>query len=158
VTQNPFLPRIRNLDKFFHFHFLNIYCVSLCTCAHARVPFTVNVQSGDIFRILSSSSIMCVSQTSLVAGTAEPSRPPRDKFFFSFLRNNYLFHVNGYTVAVFRHPRRGHLIPITDSCEPLCGCWELNSGPLEEQSVLLTLSHLSIPLRQILEGIDNWKH
>jgi hypothetical protein len=27
---------------------------------------------------------------------------------------------------------------ITDGCEPSCGCWELNSGPLEEQSVLLT--------------------
>jgi hypothetical protein len=27
--------------------------------------------------------------------------------------------------------------PITDGCEPPCGCWELNSGPLEEQSVLL---------------------
>jgi hypothetical protein len=26
---------------------------------------------------------------------------------------------------------------ITDGCEPLCGCWDLNSGPLEEQSVLL---------------------
>jgi hypothetical protein len=27
--------------------------------------------------------------------------------------------------------------PITVGCEPPCGCWELNSGPLEEQSVLL---------------------
>jgi hypothetical protein len=26
----------------------------------------------------------------------------------------------------------------SDGCEPLCGCWELNSGPLEEQPVLLT--------------------
>jgi hypothetical protein len=26
----------------------------------------------------------------------------------------------------------------TDGCEPPCGCWELNSGPLEEQSVFLT--------------------
>ena len=24
---------------------------------------------------------------------------------------------------------------ITDGCEPPCGCWELNSGPLEEQAV-----------------------
>jgi hypothetical protein len=24
--------------------------------------------------------------------------------------------------------------PITDGCEPPCGCWELNSGPLEEHS------------------------
>ena len=28
--------------------------------------------------------------------------------------------------------------PIADGCEPPCGCWELNSGPLEDQSVLLT--------------------
>ena len=27
---------------------------------------------------------------------------------------------------------------ITDGCEPPCRCWELNSGPLEEQPVLLT--------------------
>ena len=27
---------------------------------------------------------------------------------------------------------------VTDSCELPCGCWELNPGPLEEQSVLLT--------------------
>jgi hypothetical protein len=27
---------------------------------------------------------------------------------------------------------------IMDGCEPLCGCWNLNSGPSEEQSVLLT--------------------
>jgi hypothetical protein len=28
--------------------------------------------------------------------------------------------------------------PITDGCEPPCGCWELNSGPLEKWPVLLT--------------------
>ena len=27
---------------------------------------------------------------------------------------------------------------ITDGCEPPCCCWEVNSWPLEEQSVLLT--------------------
>jgi hypothetical protein len=27
---------------------------------------------------------------------------------------------------------------VTDSCELPCGFWELNLGPLEEQSVLLT--------------------
>ena len=30
------------------------------------------------------------------------------------------------------------LDPITDGCEPPCGCWEVNSGPLDEQSVLLS--------------------
>jgi hypothetical protein len=52
-------------------------------------------------------------------------------FFFKI----YLFHVCEYTITIFRHTRR---IPITDGCEPPCGCWELNSRPLEEQSVLVT--------------------
>ena len=36
--------------------------------------------------------------------------------------------------------------PMTDGCEPPCGCWRLNSGPgpLKEQSMLLTAE----PFRQ----------
>jgi hypothetical protein len=34
--------------------------------------------------------------------------------------------------------QKAALDPITDGCELPCGCWELNSGTLEEQSVLLT--------------------
>ena len=34
-----------------------------------------------------------------------------------------------------RSPRTG----VTDSYELLCGCWELNPGPLEEQLVILTI-------------------
>jgi hypothetical protein len=36
--------------------------------------------------------------------------------------------------------------PITIFCEPSCGCWELNSGALEEQSVLLTAEPSLQPL------------
>ena len=50
----------------------------------------------------------------------------------------YLFHICEYTVAVFRHTRRGIQMPIIDGCKPPCGCWDLNSGPLEGQLVLLT--------------------
>ena len=35
------------------------------------------------------------------------------------------------------HQKRA-LDPITGGCESPCVCWELNSGPLEEQSLLLT--------------------
>ena len=35
-------------------------------------------------------------------------------------------------------PQKRASDPITDGCEPPCSCWELNSRPLEEQSVLLT--------------------
>jgi hypothetical protein len=39
---------------------------------------------------------------------------------------------------------------ISDNCEPPCGCWKLNSGPLEEQSVLLTTRKPSQP-KNLLE-------
>lgn len=32
---------------------------------------------------------------------------------------------------------------VADSCDRPYGCWELNPGPLEEQSMLLTTVHLS---------------
>jgi hypothetical protein len=38
--------------------------------------------------------------------------------------------------------------PNTDGCEPPCGYWKLNSGPLEEQSVLLTAEPSLQPLGQ----------
>jgi len=49
------------------------------------------------------------------------------------------------TVAVFRHQKRASDL-ITDGCEPPCGCWDLNSGPREEQSVLLTTEPSLQPL------------
>jgi hypothetical protein len=50
----------------------------------------------------------------------------------------YLFYVYEYTVRCLQtHQKRASDL-ITDGCEPPCGSWELNSGPLEEQSVLLT--------------------
>jgi hypothetical protein len=39
---------------------------------------------------------------------------------------------------------------ITDGCEPSCSCWELNSGPLEEQSVLLPTEPPLQPLLGLL--------
>jgi hypothetical protein len=68
--------------------------------------------------------------------------PSHKMIFFSFLffKKDFI-HVFGiydeYTVAVFRHLNRTS-DPITDGSEPPCGCWDLNSGPLGEQSVLLT--------------------
>jgi hypothetical protein len=56
-------------------------------------------------------------------------------FSFSFLRFIYLYYVYQYNIALFRHKASD---PIADGYEQLCGCWELNSGPLGEQSVLLT--------------------
>jgi hypothetical protein len=47
------------------------------------------------------------------------------------------------TLSYLQTHQKRALDPITDGCEPPCGFWELNSGPLEEQSVL---SHLSSPI------------
>jgi hypothetical protein len=52
-------------------------------------------------------------------------------FFFFF--NLYLMYMNFISACI---PTCQN--PITDGCEPPCGCQELNSGPLEEQPVPLT--------------------
>ena len=38
--------------------------------------------------------------------------------------------------AVPSGPEEGVRSPVTDDCELLYRCWELNSGPLKEKSVL----------------------
>jgi len=48
--------------------------------------------------------------------------------------------------------------PITDGYEPPCGCWELNSGPLEEQLVLLTTEPSGQPLEHGMGvGASSWR-
>ena len=42
----------------------------------------------------------------------------------------------------------------TGGCKPPCGCWNLNSGPLEEQSVLLTAEPLQ-PWPWTLNSLDS---
>ena len=51
--------------------------------------------------------------------------------------------------GALRRPEEGVGSPgtgITDGCEPPCGCWESNPGPLEEQPVLLPTADLSSPI------------
>ena len=50
----------------------------------------------------------------------------------------FIFMYSEDTVAVFRQHQKRSLNPITDVCEIPRDCWELNSGPLKEWSVLLT--------------------
>jgi hypothetical protein len=42
---------------------------------------------------------------------------------------------------------------IMDGCEPPCGCWELNSDPLEEQTVALNRGAISPAQRPVF---DHW--
>ena len=42
---------------------------------------------------------------------------------------------------------------ITDACEPLCGCQELNPGPLEEQLVFLTTEPSLQPPHVLLQQL-----
>ena len=46
-------------------------------------------------------------------------------------------YVSTLLLSLQTHQKRA-LDPISDGCEPPCGCWESNSGPLLEQSALLT--------------------
>lgn len=57
-------------------------------------------------------------------------------FFFSF-KDLFILCIWVHCPCLHTHQKRAS-DTITDGCEPPCGFWELNSGPLEEQSVLLT--------------------
>jgi hypothetical protein len=54
----------------------------------------------------------------------------------------YLFNVCEGSVCVHAYRLEkgigSHRATVIDSCELPCGCWGLNSGPLEEQPILLT--------------------
>jgi hypothetical protein len=54
-----------------------------------------------------------------------------------FLRFIYFMSVSTLLLSSDTHQKRAS-DPTIDGCEPQCGCWELNSAPLVEQSVLLT--------------------
>jgi hypothetical protein len=55
------------------------------------------------------------------------------KFYFII----YFMHISTPPLLSSTH-QKSPSDPITNGCEPPCGCWELNSGPQEEQLVLLT--------------------
>jgi hypothetical protein len=55
---------------------------------------------------------------------------PVDFLFFLFFFFKDLFHE--YTATIMTDLKRAS-DPITDGCEPPCGCWELNSGPLSRE-------------------------
>jgi hypothetical protein len=43
---------------------------------------------------------------------------------------------------------------ITDGCESPCGCWELNTEPLEEQPVLLTSVISLAPVKTMFRYLE----
>jgi hypothetical protein len=77
-----------------------------------------------------------------------------DFLFFSFFSffNIFTLFIWVYCSYLQTHQKRAS-DPITDGCEPPCGCWELNSGALEEQSVLLTAESSLQPSSLIFKAV-----
>ena len=68
----------------------------------------------------------------LIMGTEE------NKHTNSFFKKIFIYYVyNILSVCMSAGQKRAPDL-ITGGCEPPCGCRELNSGPLEEQAMLLT--------------------
>jgi hypothetical protein len=80
--------------------------------------------------------------------TAEPS--PQLPLYFSFFKRFIYLSYVWVHCSCLQTPQKSALDPITDGCEPPCGCWELNPEPLEEQSVFLTSEPSLQPIILIL--------
>jgi hypothetical protein len=62
------------------------------------------------------------------------------------------------TLSFFQTHQKRASDPITGGCEPPCGCWDLNSGPLVEQSVVLLTAEPSLqPPHPLTFGNRLWK-
>jgi hypothetical protein len=56
---------------------------------------------------------------------------------YYFLKDSFILFIYFSThSSCFQTHQKRATDPITDCCEPPCSCWKLNSGSLEEQSVL----------------------
>jgi hypothetical protein len=53
------------------------------------------------------------------------------------LKKLFIYYVYNILIACIPACQKRVSDLIADGCEPPCGCWELNSGSLEEQPVLL---------------------
>jgi hypothetical protein len=82
---------------------------------------------------------LCELEASLVynASSKTVRATQRNSFFFFFKIYLFILCIQVHYPCLQTHQKRA-LSPITDVCESQCDCWELNSGPLKEQSVLLT--------------------
>jgi hypothetical protein len=69
------------------------------------------------------------------------------KLHHYYYNNNNLYYYKVHCSCLQTHQKRASDL-ITDGCEPPCGCWELNSGPSEEESVLLATEPSLQPKRE----------
>jgi hypothetical protein len=79
-----------------------------------------------------------------------PSFPPSLPLSLCLSQDLFIYLCIGVHCSCLQTHQKGASDPITDGCEPPCGCWELNSGPLKEQPVLLTTEPSLQPSRLFL--------
>jgi hypothetical protein len=73
----------------------------------------------------------------LVTLTTEPSLQPLSLHFYFFFKDLFIYYIQVHCSCLQTLQKRASDF-VTDGCEPPCGCWDLNLGPSEEQSALLT--------------------
>jgi hypothetical protein len=85
----------------------------------------MNALGTGVTEVCEASDVGTGNQTRIILKNSKSS------FFFLI----YLLYVSCSCLQTLQK-RESDLI--TDGCEPPCGCWDLNSGPSEEQSCALT--------------------
>jgi hypothetical protein len=104
-------------------------CVQVPVCVCLHVPVCVHVcMCTCVYRSEIGSSVFLIC--------------------FSTFFKIYLFNICEYTINCLQTYQKRASDPVTDGCEPPCGCWELNSGPsgrVDSALNLWAISPASLP-------------
>ena len=121
-------------------------------CREAVAGGSIEFKASLVYRI--SSWTHRATQTNFcllsvgIKGVATTVQLNSDSFFF--FKDSFISCMWVHCSCLQTHQKRASDL-ITDGCEPPCGCWGLNSGPLEEQPVLLTAESSLQPSAMILK-------
>jgi hypothetical protein len=114
--------------------------LSVCHCLFAYVflslEWPTSVTSQEPGRVGCSFQTLPIYSLDIFQFLITHRSPCHWRVIFSF---SFLFFFLRFIYFMYMTHQKRALDPITDGCEPPCGCWELNSGPLEEQPVFLTI-------------------
>jgi hypothetical protein len=120
---------------------------SLVLCCPPTPPKSLQLRCHKLWR--KRGSLLCKYTSLFFFFFLKPAMHAWNKFGEFFCLRFIYYYIWVHCSYLQSHQKRASDL-IADGCETPCGCWDLNSGPLEKQSVLLTVEPSLQPYTVVL--------